>query len=177
MWPFTKKKQPEQAKDSENNLKLYHELADLLDIGEDRREMIDTPEKYYEENQEAYEERSIEAGDIRNIRLLGLTEEMLRMNLAKEFDFKVDLEDFTSELSELLPPELSLDYISLDEDCDITVWADVINKHWEDHDYVLAGLDIDSDSYVTLVVKKNRFLRLKETAGKLGHRIDLLQNM
>lgn len=66
---------------------------------------------------------------------------------------------------------------NLDEDDDITVWVEAVNKDWESAGYVLACFDIDSDSYEMFVCKKDVFDLLAEEAQKAGHRIDLAQNM
>lgn len=60
---------------------------------------------------------------------------------------------------------------------DITIWAKAINDSWEPLGYVFAALEIDGDEFNTFVCTKSDFEKLADLAKRIGHRIDLVQNL
>ena len=158
---------------------VYKEIADILGIPEDKQGMIDNPRQYYADNAERYEERSIEGDDVDDdvIRWYGIIDEMLDEQKGWGFDFSFYLEDFTDCVEAIMPEELSLDGIPLNEDDDITVWAKAINDAWQESGYVFAALEIDGDEFDTFVCTKSDYEKLVELAKSIGHRIDMVQNL
>lgn len=163
----------------DDTLEVYKEIADILGIPEQKQGMIDNPRKYYADNAERYEERSIEGDDVDDdeIRWFGIIDELMDMQKGWSFDFSFYLEDFTDCIEVIKPEELSLDGISLNEDDDITIWAKAINDSWEPLGYVFAALEIDGDEFNTFVCTKSDFEKLADLAKRIGHRIDLVQNL
>ena len=100
---------------------------------------------------------------------------MISAGKSIEFDWKEELSDFIQGIERIAPDSLSIDYTQFDESDDITVWAQIITELWGN--YVIASIDIDSDSYVTFVCKKDEFKLLSNAANKTNHRIALTQNM
>ncbi len=167
------------ANEAENNLTVYREIADILGIPAEKQGMIDNPRQYYTDNAERYAERFIEGNDVDDdeIRWIGIIDELLASNKGWGFDFSFYLEDFTECLESILLEGVSLDGISLDEDDDITGWAKAINDSWESSGFVFAALEIDADEFDTFVCTKNDYGKLTALATKIGHRIDLVQNL
>ena len=157
---------------------VYKEIADILGIPEDKQGMIDNPRQYYADYAERYEERSIEGDDVDDdvIRWYGIIDEMLDEQKGWGFDFSFYLEDFTDCVEAIMPEELSLDGIPLNEDDDITVWAKAINDAWQESGYVFAALEIDGDEFDTFVYTKSNYEKLVALAKSIGHRIDMVQN-
>ena len=158
---------------------VYKEIADILGIPEDKQGMIDNPRQYYTDYAERYEERSIEGDDVDDdvIRWYGIIDEMLDEQKGWGFDFSFYLEDFTDCVEAIMPEELSLDGIPLNEDDDITVWAKAINDAWQESGYVFAALEIDGDEFDTFVCTKSDYEKLVALAKSIGHRIDMVQNL
>ena len=157
--------------------KAYHTIADLVGIPSERQWFIEDPKKYFKETLDEYDDRFITEDEEDTIVWVGFIIEMTRDKRLWGMDGSFYLEDFTGCLEEILPAGLSINADILDEDDDITVWAEAVNKDWESAGYVLACFDIDSDSYEMFVCKKDVFDQLAEEAQKAGHRIDLAQNM
>jgi len=90
----------------------------------------------------------------------------------------ITLRDTKKEvLKAIMPEELSLDGIPLNEDDDITVWAKAINDVWQESGYVFAALEIDGDEFDTFVCTKSDYEKLVALAKSIGHRIDMVQNL
>ena len=155
----------------------YYEIAGLLGLSAAHRGMIDSPARYYADHKANFEERSVGADETNAIRWLGIIDEMIGQNKICEFDFKEEKADFLAGLQRILPEALTIDASRLDEDADISAWAEQINASWQDTGYVLIGFDIDSDSYVTYVCTKEVFSKLSKAAKMVWHRVALLQDL
>ena len=68
-----------------------------------------------------------------------------------------------------------LDRNILDQDEAIPQWGAQINSMWTD--YILAGMDVGSDSYVVLILTREDFAKAKELARGILQRIALLEEM
>lgn len=175
---FKKKKTEQSEEDKDKEIQsIYREIAEILGIPEYNRGMIDSPDEYYREHEDIFEERCIDADETDDIRWLGIIDEMIAADKIIEFDFKDELEDFIEELKDILPEGLTVDDISFDKDGYIPDWAAAINEHWEEDGYVLAVLDINSDSYVTYVCTMDAFEELAEKAKQVGHRVTYCQDL
>ena len=64
-----------------------------------------------------------------------------------------------------------------DEEEEFTQWATILNEKWAAAGYVLADMDIDSDSYCVFITDMETYEKLVTEAQKAGQRIDLAQNM
>lgn len=171
---FRKKK----AQSSDNRLQAYHAIVDLLGLSTSSQNLIDNPQAYYNENCDFYDERGIASNaDDDMLIWIGIVNEMLKSHKACEFDYKADHIDFIASMEEILPSDLSLPTEKLNEEDNIVTWTEIINSFWHDKSYALAGLDINSDSYVVFICPKTIFATLSAEAAKTGHRIVLAQKL
>ena len=105
-----------------------------------------------------------------------LYEELLKTGRALELDWKARKDIFVpaiKKLSEGLKLEINEDI--LDENEDVPRWSRLINSRWED--YILAAMDVGSDSYVLIILSKENFSRVKELARIILHRIAAAEEM
>lgn len=113
-----------------------------------------------------------------------LYEEVLQTKRAFDFDWKTRKDVFIPVLKELIVNmNLDIDLCKLDEldrnildqDEAIPQWGAQINSMWTD--YILAGMDVGSDSYVVLILTREDFAKAKELARGILQRIALLEEM
>lgn len=113
-----------------------------------------------------------------------LYEEVLQTKRAFDFDWKTRKDVFIPVLKELIVNmDLDIDLCKLDEldrnildqDEAIPQWGAQINSMWTD--YILAGMDVGSDSYVVLILTREDFAKAKELARGILQRIALLEEM
>lgn len=113
-----------------------------------------------------------------------LYEEVLQTKRAFDFDWKTRKDVFIPVLKELIVNmNLDIDLCKLDEldrnildqDEAIPQWGAQINSMWTD--YILAGMDVGSDSYVVLILTREDFAKVKELARGILQRIALLEEM
>ncbi|WP_462133581.1 DUF6630 family protein [Peptostreptococcus stomatis] len=113
-----------------------------------------------------------------------LYEEVLQTKTAFDFDWKTRKDVFIPVLKELIVNmNLDIDLCKLDEldrnildqDEAIPQWGAQINSMWTD--YILAGMDVGSDSYVVLILTREDFAKAKELARGILQRIALLEEM
>lgn len=113
-----------------------------------------------------------------------LYEEVLQTKRAFDFDWKTRKDVFIPVLKELIVNmNLDIDLCKLDEldrnildqDEAIPQWGAQINSMWTD--YILAGMDVGSDSYVVLILTREDFVKAKELARGILQRIALLEEM
>ena len=113
-----------------------------------------------------------------------LYEEVLQTKRAFDFDWKTRKDVFIPVLKELIVNmNLDIDLCKLDEldrnildqDEAIPQWGAQINSMWTD--YILAGMDVGSDSYVVLILTREDFDKAKELARGILQRIALLEEM
>ena len=106
------------------------------------------------------------------------------MKKAFDFDWKTRKDVFIPVLKELIVNmNLDIDLCKLDEldrnilgqDEAIPQWGAQINSMWTD--YILAGMDVGSDSYVVLILTREDFAKAKELARGILQRIALLEEM
>lgn len=174
----SKKKEPELKK----HINAYKRIIELFDVDADTTDILNSciidPRTYYDANTEIYNERSVTSGtDDDTIIWLGIVDILIKQGKMFEFDYKVELEDFIYGINEINNNYVSFDENSLDEDSDITDWSKALYNEWIELGYVLAGMDIDSDSYCVFITTKNVFDKLVIEAEKTGHRIALVQDM
>ena len=71
--------------------------------------------------------------------------------------------------------DLEINETVLDEKEDIPRWSKTLNSQWKD--YILAAMDVGSDSYVLIILDKRAFHKAKELARDLLHRIAAAEEM
>ena len=165
------------------NSDAYKKIVSIIDFNGAATALaydcIDDPTGYYEKNKDMYEERSVTDGnDLNLIIWLGLVDIFIEKDLMVEMDYKVELIDFVYCINNIVSDDfLNIEEEWFDSEEDISTWSAIVNEKWESLGYVLACMDIDSDSYCTFIAKTKEYDILTEEAAKTGHRIDSAQNM
>ena len=141
---------------------------------------LETPAAYVSKH-EATAERFPDLQNTDNEHLLpwiALADELKERNIAMELDWRTDREDLIWNLQQLAPyrqlsPNVRESIESLDmHDSQTVVWLRALAKVMEVDGFIVATMDIDSDSYVTLLLKKDVYFNAAERARQLGYRID-----
>lgn len=174
----SKKKEPKLKE----HVNAYKRIIELLNVDADTTDKLNScitnPHTYYDKNTEIYHERGVTSGtDDDTIIWLGIVDTLIQQGKMFEFDYKVELEDFIYGINEINNNDISFDENILDEDSDITDWSKVLYNEWIELGFVLAGMDIESDSYCVFITTQNVFDKLVIEAEKTGHRIALVQDM
>ena len=165
------------------NLEVYKELVKTISDDKDFLQNMDRcfchPREYFKDNADRYEERGITNRDaIDTFVWIALTDELLESGAAIELDWKEEKEEFLSSIEGLANEnDLVVDDVLLDDEGDIPTWCKELDNKWMKDGYCIAGIDIDSDSYVLFVCKTDKLKRLAELAKSINHRIDFAQNM
>ncbi len=165
------------------NLEVYKELVKIISEDKDFLQNMDRcfcyPREYFKDNADRYEERGITNRDaIDTFVWIALTDELLESGAAIELDWKEEKEEFLSSIEGLAnEKDLVVDDVLLDDEGDIPTWCKELDNKWMKDGYCIAGIDIDSDSYVLFVCKTDKLKRLAELAKSINHRIDFAQNM
>lgn len=160
----------------------YKRMIELLDVDADTaaklNSCIDDPHAYYDENAEIYDERGVASDtDEDTIIWLGIVDILIEQGKLFEFDYSVECEDFIYGINEINYYDLTFDQDSMDKDANITEWLEVLHNEWVQSGFVIAGMDIDSDSYPVFIISKDVFDKLVIEAEKAGHKIVLAQDM
>jgi len=71
--------------------------------------------------------------------------------------------------------ELEVKEDIIDEMEYINIWIEKLNSLWEK--YILAAMDIGTDTFVLIILSKENFIRAKKLARELLHRIAAAQEM
>lgn len=141
--------------------------------------MLGSPEAYFAEYSDRYEERfiDVEKDDEKTLYWIGMTDELIEGGYVVEFDYKCDLQEFLQSIQQLKSYPLIAGIISgmtLDENENIEAWGEEISLAIEGR-ALLCMLDIDSDSYPLFILpfdkKGDNILRLEELAHTYGHTI------
>ena len=165
------------------NLEVYKELVKTISDDKDFLQNMDRcfchPREYFKDNADRYEERGITNRDaIDTFVWIALTDELLESGAAIELDWKEEKEEFLSSIEGLANENnLVVDDVLLDDEGDIPTWCKELDNKWMKDGYCIAGIDIDSDSYVLFVCKTDKLKRLTELAKSINHRIDFARNM
>lgn len=105
-----------------------------------------------------------------------LYEELLNTERAIELDWKARKDIFVPAVTKLsVGLKLEINEDILDEDEDVPRWSKVLNSCWED--YILAAMDVGSDSYVLMVLSKESFVQAKALARMILNRIAPAEEM
>lgn len=176
-------KSPEEYTQSEEKTYLYKRITELITEDEDVLTKLTvcfrSPKQYYSENAEQYGDRGFKGDESEDqIRWIGIANEMISSGVAVELDWKTDREEFSGQMKDLAERhQLVLREDWLKEDGDIPVWCSVLDEKWAEVDACAAAIDIDNDSYVIFICKREVLEKLKALGKKLNHRFDLAKNM
>ena len=176
-------KSQEEHTQSEEKTYLYKRITKLMTEDEDVLTKLTvcfrSPKQYYSENAEQYGDRGFKGDESEDqIRWIGIANEMISSGVAVELDWKTDREEFSGQMKDLAERhQLVLREDWLKEDGDIPAWCSVLDEKWTKVDACAAAIDIDSDSYVIFICKREVLKRLKALGKKLNHRFDFAKNM
>ena len=165
------------------NVEVYRELVKTISDNEAFLQNMDGcfcyPREYFKDNADRYEYRGITSRDaIDTFVWIAVADEMLESGIAIELDWKEEKDEFLSNIEELTKENnLVVDEGMLDDEGDIPSWCKELDNKWMKDGYCVAGIDIDSDSYVLFVCKTDKLKSLTELAKSINHRIDFAQNM
>lgn len=165
--------------DVESYRKMVVLLTDNTEVRSKLESCLESPQQYYKEKADIYEERCIDGNqEDKTIIWIGMVDEMLSGNEAIELDWKTDAEDFFYEMKSLANRhrlEIQEDWFKKDDD--IPTWCEVLDEKWMDKDFCVGGMDIDSDSYVLFVCQAEVLKQLSELGQQVGQRFDSAKNM
>ena len=165
------------------NVEVYRELVKTISDNEAFLQNMDRcfcyPREYFKDNADRYEYRGITSRDaIDTFVWIAVADEMLESGIAIELDWKEEKDEFLSNIEELTKENnLVVDEGMLDDEGDIPSWCKELDNRWMKDGDCVAGIDIDSDSYVLFVCKTDKLKSLTELAKSINHRIDFAQNM
>lgn len=96
-------------------------------------------------------------------------------------DWKCELEDFKmiSGLLEKFTDDkiCRLDSINFDEDDDITTWCEIFDEKFKNKNILIAGFDLNSDSYTVFPISYEDFEKIQNLIGDTDLRIDFAKNL
>lgn len=166
-------------KTSETYLEIAQLLTSNQEILESLKVCFETPQTYFQENADRYDERCIDAEDDEaSLQWIGLADELLESGSFVELDWNTEKEDFLYELESLVKKyKLPLQEEWFKEDGDIPLWAQTLDQEWESRGFCLAAMDIDSDSYVLFPCQVRDLSSLITLSQKLNQRFDYAKNM
>ncbi|WP_423893271.1 DUF6630 family protein [Filifactor alocis] len=165
--------------DVESYRKMVVLLTDNTEVRSKLESCLESPQRYYRENVESYEERCID-GNQEDDRIVwfAIADEMILSGAAIELDWKTDVEDFFDEMKGLANRHhLGLQEDWFQEDDDIPTWCELLDEKWADKQFCVGAMDIDSDSYVLFVCRTEVLKQLSELGKQVGQRFDFAKNM
>ena len=165
--------------DVESYRKMVVLLTDNTEVRSKLESCLESPQRYYRENVESYEERCID-GNQEDDRIVwfAIADEMILSGAAIELAWKTDVEDFFDEMKGLANRHhLGLQEDWFQEDDDIPTWCELLDEKWADKQFCVGAMDIDSDSYVLFVCLTEVLKQLSELGKQVGQRFDFAKNM
>ena len=166
-----------------DNAEVYRELVKTISDDKGFLQNMDRcfcyPREYFKDNADRYDDRGITSRDAIDTSVwIAVADEMLESGIAIELDWKEEKDEFLSRIEELTKENnLVVDEGMLDDEGDIPSWCKELDNKWMKDGYCVAGIDIDSDSYVLFVCKTDNLKSLTELAKSINHRIDFAKNM
>ncbi len=140
-------------------------------------------EVYFHEHGDAFLERGIDEFDeisLREIQWLSMVDILAENQYVCEQDWKDELDDFlyfVRELKEIKAAALPLEVEWFDKNADIHEWCAIMDGKWKSSGMCLAGIDIESDSYVLFPCRDDKLNELKKLAKIVSCRIDYAKNL
>ena len=100
------------------------------------------------------------------------------MDAVIELDWKTDKDEFLYQLTPLATKQtLDLEENWFDEGDDIPTWCKILDERWAGHDFCLACMDINSDSYVLFICKRDILEKLVTLSHTINQRFGHAKNM
>lgn len=138
---------------------------------------LESPDKYFSENEWRYTERGMVIGktDRKTLYWLALVDETAEGGCLFEVDYKCELEEFLGALERLKNYSLIADdvgFLKLDEYEDIEAWDEEINLALGGRAFA-CFIDIDSDSYPLVIVSGDALEKICKLASDNGQSIEV----
>ena len=139
-------------------------------------------ESYFKEYANVFLERGIEKFDdlpLRELQRIAVVDILAENLYVCERDWKDEIDDFLYSVGELKGTKeqaLPLKTEWFDSDGDISEWSAIIDGKWKSFGMCLAGIDIESDSYVLFPCKIDKLNELETLAKVVSYRIDYAKN-
>ena len=168
---------------------LFTELGNIISKGDNGvisqlKEAFSNIKKYtLENNILLFDNDDIESSSVEEIRFI----KFYRLSLILEkngylyfLDWKCELDDFKI-LENLLEKisdnkKYSLEDINFDEDEDIITWSKNFNENFKNKNILLAGFDLNSDSYAVFLISYEDFNEIKKLLKSINLRVDFAEN-
>ncbi len=137
---------------------------------------------YFKEYTDTFSERGIEKFDdlpLRELQRIAVVDILAENLYVCERDWKDELDDFLYFVGELKGTKehtLPLKPKWFDRNGDISEWSAIIDDEWKSFGMCLAGIDIESDSYVLFPCKIDKWNELEALAKAVSYRIDYAKN-
>lgn len=142
---------------------------------------IENTMEYYQNHTTDYEERGVSnQEELAFLQWIGCVDLLKNYGYVCECDWKEAKEEFVSQISTLKGMQalaLKINSKWLAEEEDVTRWCEKLDEKWEKSKGVIGAFDIDSDSYVMFICKREDLEILAALAEKFGYRIDYAKNM
>lgn len=158
-------------------VKISEKLAFGLDeITSTVKLAMENPQQYIGEFSDELEDRGI-SEPFEALPWIALVDALIEHQLADEIDWKEENDDIIEVIDQLLQRKQlpRVDWTSLhnehDDETSTDEFLEAISVKLEEQSMALAYLDIDSDSYVLIVVKDHEISELKELAEEAGFNI------
>lgn len=137
---------------------------------------LESPDKYFSENEWRYAERGVVVGktDRKTLYWLALVDELAEGGCVFEVDYKCELEEFLGALERLNDHGLidsAVGSVKFDENGNIEAWGEELNKALGEKAFV-CFIDIDSDSYPLVIVSGDALEKVQKLAESGGQRIE-----
>ena len=84
---------------------------------------------------------------------------------------------FVRELKGMRDAALPLEAEWFDKNADVSEWCAIIDGKWKSSGICLAGIDIESDSYILFPCRDDKLDKLKKLAKIVSCRIDYAKNL
>lgn len=168
---FGKKEEKPEIKE------IYLQFAKIISGNDENvlakvRYLFENTQAFLAEYKELYFNRGINTEQIskEDLYWISLADILIADNYAIEFDVSGELEDFEYFVKDLQGFKLypSIDFPELDESGAVYLWIEQVNEYWKDQPIVLMQQDIDSDSHVVFLIKKEHMQFLQTESKKLG---------
>ncbi|MDE6731252.1 MAG: hypothetical protein K2J77_00050 [Oscillospiraceae bacterium] len=129
---------------------------------------LESPDKYFSENEWRYVERGVVVGktDRKTLYWLALVDELAEGGCVFEVDYKCELEEFLGALERLnnyALIESEVGSLDLPDDGDVEAWGEEINHALGGRAFV-CYINIDSDSYPLIIVSGDALERVQKLA-------------
>ena len=140
---------------------------------------FDAPKTYFDENAERYDERCIEVDEEKDkIIWIAIVDELIESGDVIELDWKEGFEEFMAQMKELADKNnLDLQENRLNRGMNIPAWCEILDEEWKSQGFCVGAMDIDSDSYVMFVCRRETLEKLVALGKKVNQRFDFAKNM